>query len=78
MHEAIEDFYRLPNIADYADLSLQSLNEECATLEERVYAIAANLPSPEREIIESYIYSRNNLEAETFKTALRWGRKHYK
>lgn len=30
------------------------------------------------QIIEAYISTRNDLEVETVKTALRWKKKHYK
>ena len=78
MVEAIRDLYRLPNIGEYEDLDLLALSEQCAVLEERVYTMAESLPSNKRKIIEEYISTRNDLEVETFKTALRWGKLHYK
>ena len=78
MNESISDFYKLPNIGEYEDFHLLTLSEYCATLEEQVYAIAKTLPSANREVIEAYISTRNDLEVETVRTALRWGKKHYK
>lgn len=78
MENKISDLYRLPNIAEYEDIHLLTLSESCAVLEEQVYAIAQVLPERKRQVIEAYINARNDLEVETFKTALRWGKRHYK
>lgn len=78
MVDEIRDLYRLPNIGEYEDLDLLTLSEQCAVLEDQVYAIAKSMPAYKRGIIEEYIQTRNNLEVETFKTALRWGKRHYK
>ena len=74
MNKQLLDIYNLPNINEYEDISLLSLSESCAVLEEQVRAIAHTLPETERQIIEAYISTRNNLEVETVKTALRWGK----
>ena len=78
MHEDILNIYRLPDIAQYQDVDLLMLSEQCAVLEEKVYAIAAGLPEDQRLRIEEYVRIRNDLEAETFKTALRLGKRHYR
>ena len=78
MDEQISALYRLPNIEKYEDVHLLTLSENCAALEEQVYAIAEALPEKKRQIIERYINLRNDLEVETLKTALRWGKHHYK
>ena len=78
MDGQITDLYRLPDIDKYEDVHLLTLSESCSTLEEKVYEIAKSLPDQKRRIIEAYISTRNDLEVETFKTALRWGKKHYK
>ena len=77
MDKRIADLYRLPNISEYEDAHLMTLSEQCATLEDRVYTIANTLPEKQRRIIEEYINARNDLEVESVKTALRWGKKHY-
>ena len=78
MTEQIADLYKLPNIVEYEDLHLLTLSENCAVLEDRVYTIAKALPDKKRQVIEAYISARNDLELETVKTALRWGKRHYK
>ena len=78
MNERIIDLYRLPNISEYEDIHLMTLSEQCAMLEDRVYTIANTLPEKQRRIIEEYINARNDLEVESIKTALRWGKRHYK
>lgn len=74
----ITDMYKLPNLKEYEDIHLLTLSEYCAVLEEKVYAILNDLPDDKRYIIESYISTRNDLEVETVKVALRWGKNHYK
>ena len=78
MDERIEDLYAIPNIAEYEDVHLLTLRENCGVLEERVNDIMMGLSDYDRHIIESYIDMRNELEFETVKTALRWGKRHYK
>ena len=77
MDGQITDLYKLPNIKEYEDIHLLTLSEHCAVLEGKVYAIANDLSDEKRYIIESYISTRNDLEVETVKVALRWGKKHY-
>ena len=78
MSETLSNLYRLPNIQEYADLNLLSLSEMCASLEEQMYALAKALPEKDRQIIDAYICARNDLEVESVKTALRWGKQHYR
>ena len=72
------NLYKLPGIDKYEDIDLLSLSESCAVLEEKVYRIIQTLLNQSRLIIEDYIHTRNDLELETIKTALRWGKTHYK
>ena len=78
MYGPVTNLYKLPDIEKYEDLHLLTLSENCATLEEQIYKLAKTLPPKDRHIIEAYINMRNDLEVETFKTALRWGKQHYK
>jgi len=78
MNEDIINLYKLPDINKYEDVHLLALSEQCATLEERVLTLIKTLPKQDRLMIEDYIQTRNDLEFETFKTALRWGKTHYK
>lgn len=77
MDGQVADLYHLPDIEQYADLHLLALSESCTVLEEQVCQIAKSLPDKQRQIIEAYISTRNDLELETVKTALRWGKMHY-
>ena len=78
MDKEIINLYKLPRIGDYEDINLLALSETCAMLEEQVYSIIQTLPEQSRLIIDDYIRTRDDLEFETFKTALRWGKLHYK
>ena len=77
MDGQVADLYHLPDIEQYTDLHLLALSESCTVLEEQVCQIAKSLPDKQRQIIEAYISTRNDLELETVKTALRWGKMHY-
>ena len=76
--EDLRNLYRVPNIGACEDVDLLSLSEVCARLEEQVYALIQTLPDEKRQVIEAYISARDDLEVETVKTALRWGKRHYK
>lgn len=78
LDEQIADLYKQPDIEKYEDLHLLDLSESCAMLEDRVHTIAQSLPDRQRQVIEAYISTRNDLEVETVKTALRWGKRHCK
>ena len=78
MEKKIINLYKLPSIDKCEDIDLLALSEDCAILEEQVYQIIQTLPEKKRLIIEDYIHTRNDLEVETFKAALRWGKTHYK
>lgn len=78
MDDRITDLYRVPNSGEYENVHLETLCENCAILEERVYAIAHTLSEQKCQVIEAYIRTRNDLEVETVKMALRWGKQHYK
>ena len=78
MNEGVIDLYRLPNVSQYEDIHLLTLSETCSVLEERVYEIAEALPEKEKQTIKEYINTRNDLEVESIKTALRWGKQNLK
>ena len=50
------------------------LAEECAHMEERVRELMINLPASDREVLESYLEIRDELEFQSVKTALRFGK----
>lgn len=77
MDGQVADIYHLPDIEQYTDLHLLALSDDCSVLEEQVIQIANSLPEKQRQIIAAYISIRNDLEFETVKTALRWGKAHY-
>ena len=76
MNNTTLDFYQMPTIGDYEDLHLLTLSENCARLEEQLRAMAETLPEHQRQLIADYIGARDDLEVETFKAALRWGKRH--
>lgn len=78
MEERVLDLYHLPDIKEYQDVCLLALRDECASMEQCVNDILYRLSDNDRTIIETYIEMRNELEFQTVKTALRWGKQHYK
>ena len=78
MKRYLEDLCQAVDIEKVMNLDLLALSEECAVLEERVYALADRLPLQERELLKDYIHTRNDLECEALNTALRWGMLHPK
>ena len=74
MDDEILSFYRMSDIAKYEDIHLLSLRDNCAAMEDRLEAVKERMPEHDRQILECYLDIRNDLEYETFKTALRWGR----
>ena len=78
MDQRLEDLYHIPNIADYEDTCLQTLRENCEVLENQIRELADRLPEHDRQIVEAYLDVRDELEFQSVKTALRWGKQHYK
>ena len=77
MEDRCANFYQIPNIAEYEDVCLQTLRENCLMLEERLRDILEKLSDDDRQVMESYLDLRNELEFQSLKTALRWGKQHY-
>ena len=50
------------------------LAEECAHMEARVRVLMDRLPASDRELLESYLDIRNELEFQSVKTALRFSK----
>ena len=78
MDDRIKDLYRAPDIREYENFHLETLSESCAVLEEKVYAIIQTLPEQKRQVIEEYIHTRDDLEVESVKVAMRMGKRYYK
>ena len=78
MEDRIIELYCIPNIEEYEDVHLMTLREHCIVLEEKLERIKDCMSYDDRQILESYIDMRNELEFQSIKTALRWGKQHYK
>ena len=74
MDERLHDFYNIPQNSLPQDIYLMDLAEECAHMEERVRAWLRKLPAAEREVLESYLDIRDELEFQSVKTALRFSK----
>ena len=78
MDQRLEGLYQIPNIADYEDTCLQTLRESCTILEHQLEELAEKLPEHDRQIMKAYLDIRDELEFQSVKTALRWGKRYYK
>ena len=78
MNERIRDLYAIPNITEQEDVCLQTLLEHCIVLEEQLRELSEKLSDHERQIVEAYLDARNEMEFQTVKIALRWGKKDTK
>lgn len=78
MKKYLKDLCNAVDIEKMTNLDLLVLNEQCAVLEEQVYAILDRLSPRDREVLKDYIDARNDLECEALKAALRWGMHHPK
>lgn len=66
------------DIDKVTSLDLLALSEECTALEERVYGMLDRLSPADRKVLKDYIDTRNDLECEALRAALRWGMQHPK
>lgn len=78
MKTYLKDLCNAVDIEKASDLDLLALSEQCAILEEQVYAMLDRLPVRNQELLRDYIDTRNDLECESLKAALRWGMHHPK
>ena len=74
MDKRLIDLYQIPQSSLPQDIYLMDLAEECAHMEERVRALMVKLPARERELLESYLDIRDELEFQSVKTALRFSK----
>ena len=77
MDERLADLYHIPEYVLPQDLYLVDLSEQCARMEERVRNIASRLPPKEKQIIEAFLDIRDELEFQSVKVAMQFG-KHLK
>lgn len=78
MQDYLNDLCNAVDINKVSDLDLLALSEQCAILEERIYDMLDRLSEHDRALIRDYIDTRNDLECESLKAALRWGTPHAK
>ena len=78
MDNRITSFYELPGVDQFQDADLLILRQNCSMLESALHTMLDQLPDQERCILVAYMDARDELEFETVKAALRWGKQHYK
>ena len=74
MDERLHDLYQIPQKSLPQDIYLMDLAEACAHMEERVRALIVKLPVKDRELLESYLDIRDELEFQRVKMALRFSK----
>lgn len=76
--DRIIDLYKLPDIGEYEDIHLLTLREQCEVLEQQLRQMLPDLPERYQQKMTSYLDLRDELEVQTVKAALRWGKRHYR
>ena len=75
MDTRLRDLYTLPEKKDVQEIYLQDLSIQCANLEERVRYLMESMPIQQRQLLENYIAARDELEFQSVKRALRFGKR---
>ena len=78
MQNYMRDLCNAADINKASDLNLLALAEQCAFLEDQVYALSERLSMDDQALLCNYIDARNDLECESVRAALRWGMQHPK
>ena len=78
MDDRLLGLYQAPDIKEYEEIHLLTLREQCDALEPQVRAMLPNLPPKQRQLLTCYLDLRDELEVQTVKAALRWGKRHYR
>ena len=71
----LSDLYDLPNYYGEQNIYLLELREECGRLEYQLLDAAEDLPQHLKTLIEGYIATRDELEFQSVKVALRFGKR---
>ena len=75
MGSRMKDLYDFPESIDEQDIYIQDLAEQCAVLAGRVQEMMESLPEEKRQLLEAYIEAMDELEFQSVKKAMRFGRK---
>ena len=78
MEDRLSALYDLPDIDQLEDVHLATLREYCGAMEEKVRYILEGVSNDDRQIVETYIEMRDELEFQSVKAALRWGKAYNK
>ena len=71
MEIRLADLYPLADQELHGQIYLQDLSEQCANLEGKVIGIMDRLSSYDRQILETYIDLRNELEYQSVRIAIK-------
>lgn len=74
MEDRLAELYHLPDITEFENVHLLTLRKHCASLEEKLYGVLERISDQDRQIIGAYIDMRDELELQSVKAALRWGK----
>ncbi len=78
MDSRLQELYAISERVVEQDVYLLDLSEQCAAFEERVRNIALTLPENQRQTIEVYLDIRDELEFQSVKAAMQYGKQHLK
>ena len=74
MDDWMLDLFALADREYLGQVDLQELSEQCGYLELQIREMMENFPVSQRQILESYMDLRNELEFQSVKVALRIGK----
>ena len=75
MDNRLTDLYHLPDPYGEQNLHLLELQAECSRLEDALVNSAECLPDRVQMLLQGYIAARDELEFQSVKAALRFGKK---
>ena len=75
MDNRLSNLYQLPDPYGKQNLYLMELRAQCAQLEDALLDATEGLPDHVQMLIQGYIAARDELEFQSVKAALRFGKK---
>lgn len=76
MDDRLKDLYHIPEQVVEQDIYIEELAEQCSVYETRIRRIIEKLSTDDKEIVETYLDLRDELEIHTVKIAMRFAKGH--
>lgn len=76
MDDRLKDLYQIPKQVLEQEIYIEDLAEQCSVYETRIRQIIEKLSTDDKEIVETYLDLRDELEIQTVKIAMRFAKGH--